>query len=75
MKLYTKILLVLLFLSLVWLYTVVDLTYNTLFFESSSFLSKFIGYHTQFELIYILGVFLFVSYLSLILFIKNKKLY
>ncbi|RAK23748.1 hypothetical protein B0I03_103214 [Flavobacterium aquaticum] len=75
MKLYTKILLFLLFLSLVWLYTVADLTYNTLFFESSTFLSKCIGYHAQFELIYILGVFLFVSYLALILFIKNKKLY
>lgn len=53
MKLYTKILLLLLFLSLVWLYTVVDLTYNTIFFESSTFLSKCIGYHAQFELIYI----------------------
>ena len=41
----------------------------------STFLSKLIGYHAQFELIYILGVFLFVSYLALILFIKNKKLY
>lgn len=75
MKLYTKILMFLLFLSLVWLYTVVDLTYNTIFFESNTFLSKCIGYHAQFELIYILGVFLFISYLSLILFIKNKNFY
>ncbi|WP_333807651.1 hypothetical protein [Flavobacterium sp.] len=70
---HTKILLVLLFLSLVWLYTVIDLTYNTLFFESNTILSKCIGYHAQFELIYILGVFLFISYLALILFLKNKK--
>ncbi len=73
MKPYTKILLFLLLLSFVWLYTVVDLTYNTLFLDSNTFLLKNIGYHAQFELIYILGVFLFVCYLSLILFIKNKK--
>lgn len=75
MKLHTKIVLFLLVLSLVWLYTLIDLTYGTLFLDGNTFMTSCIGFQTQFKLVYALGIVLFVSYLVVIVFMKNNKVY
>ncbi|HBD26181.1 MAG TPA: hypothetical protein DC020_05070 [Flavobacterium sp.] len=72
MKLYTKLVIVLLILSLIWIYFIVDLTYYTLFQEKATFFNT-LDYSLQFKLVYILGVVLFVSYLMLIFFKRNNK--
>ncbi len=74
MKLYTKIVIGLLILSLIWIYAVVDLTYYTLFQEKTHFFN-FLDYGLQFRLVYVMGVFLLVAYLMLILIRKSKKIY
>ena len=70
MKLYTRALIVLLILSLIWIYAVVDLTYNTLFQERVSLFNS-LDYSIQYKVVYILGTILLVSYLRLI-FSKRK---
>lgn len=72
MKLYTKAVIALLILSLMWIYAIVDLTYYTLFQEKATFLSS-LDYSVQFKLVYIMGIALFVSYLSLIFFKRSKN--
>ena len=72
MKLYTKIVIALVILSLFWIYAIVDLTYYTLFQEKSTFFNT-LDYSVQFELVYIMGVALFVSYLTLIFFKRSKN--
>ena len=74
MKLYTKIVIVLLILSLIWIYAVVDLTYYTLFQENTHFFN-FLDYGLQFRLVYVVGVFILVANLMLILIRKSKKIY
>ena len=73
MKLYTKLVIVLLILSLIWIYFIVDLTYYTLFQEKATFFNT-LDYSLQFKLVYILGVVLFVSYLMLIFLKKTIKI-
>jgi hypothetical protein len=70
MKLYTRALIALLILSLIWIYTIVDLTYYTLFQEQQTIFNT-LDYSTQYRVVYILGTFLVVSYLTLI-FSKRK---
>lgn len=70
MKLYTRALIVLLILSLIWIYTIVDLTYYTLFQEQQTIFDT-LDYSTQYRVVYILGTFLVASYLTLI-FSKSK---
>lgn len=70
MKIYTQSLIVLLILSLIWIYTVVDLTYNTLFQERASLFNS-LDYSIQYKVVYILGTILLASYLKLI-FSKRK---
>ena len=72
MKLYTKIVIALLILSLIWIYAIVDLTYYTLFQEKSTFFNT-LDYSVQFKLVYIMGVAHFVSYLMLIFFKRSKN--
>lgn len=72
MKLYTKLVIVLLILSLIWIYFIVDLTYYTIFQEKVIFFNT-LDYSLQFKLVYIFGVVLFVSYLMLIFFKRNNK--
>ena len=72
MKIYTKIVIALLILSLIWIYAIVDLTYYTLFQEKSTFF-RTLDYSVQFKLVYIMGVALFVSYLMLIFFKRSKN--
>jgi hypothetical protein len=72
MKLYTKIVIALLILSLFWIYAIVDLTYDTLFQEKSTFFNT-LDYSVQFKLVYIMGVALFVCYLTLIFFKRSKN--
>ena len=74
MKLYNQTIIILLFLSFVWTYTVIDLTYATLFQERGSMLIL-IDYTIQYKIIYILGTILLTSYLVLVFYKKNKKLY
>ena len=70
MKLYTRALIVLLILSLIWIYTVVDLTYYTLFQEQQSIFNS-LDYSVQYRVVYVLGTILLASYLTLI-FSKRK---
>lgn len=70
MKLYTRALIALLILSLIWIYTIVDLTYYTLFQEQQTIFDT-LDYSTQYRVVYILGTFLVASYLTLI-FSKRK---
>ena len=72
MKLYTKIIIVLLILSLIWIYALLDLTYYTFFQEKSTFFFA-LDYGVQFKIIYVLGIALLVSYLPLIFFKRSKN--
>ena len=72
MKLYTKIIIVLLILSLIWIYAILDLTYYTFFQEKSRFLFS-LDYGVQFKLVYVLGIALLISYLMLIFFKRSKN--
>ena len=72
MKLYTKIVIALLILSLIWIYAIVDLTYYTLFQEKSTFFNT-LDYSVQFKLVYIMGVALFFFFLMLIFFKRSKN--
>ena len=72
MKIYTKIVIALLILSLIWIYAIVDLTYYPLFQEQSTFF-RTLDYSVQFKLVYIMGVLLLVSYLTLIFFKRSKN--
>ena len=70
MKVSSKIIIILLTISLIWACLLLNLMCLT-YFQEGSFLSLKTGISTQFILVYILGIFLSVSYLGLILF-KNK---
>lgn len=74
MKLYNQTIIILLFLSFVWTYTVIDLTYATLFQDRGTMMNL-MDYTFQYKLIYILGTILLASYLGLVFYKKNKKFY
>lgn len=74
MKLYNQTIIILLFLSFVWTYTLIDLTYATLFQERGTMMNL-MDYTIQYKIIYILGTFLLASYLGLVFYKKNKKIY
>ena len=74
MKLYNQTIIILLFLSFVWTYTLIDLTYATLFQERGTMMNL-MDYTIQYKIIYILGTFLLASYLGLVFYKKNKKFY
>jgi hypothetical protein len=71
MKIYFKIVLFLLILSLIWVYLFLNLIYVT-YFQETFFCSLKIGVSTQFALLYILGILISMCYLGLILFKKDK---
>lgn len=70
MKFSSKIIIILLTLSLIWVYLLLNLMCLT-YFQETSFFSLRIGVSTQFVLLCILGIFIGVCYLGLILF-KNR---
>lgn len=74
MKSYTQTLIVLLILSLIWIYAVVDLTYSTLFQERAA-VFNLLDFNIQYRVVYILGFVLLVSYLTLIFSKRNEKLF
>lgn len=74
MKSYTQTLIVLLILSLIWIYAVVDLTYYTLFQERAA-VFNLLDFNIQYRVVYILGFVLLVSYLTLIFSKRNEKLF
>lgn len=74
MKSYTQTLIVLLILSLIWIYAVVDLTYYTLFQERAT-VFNLLDYTFQYRVVYILGFVLLASYLTLIFSKRNEKLF
>lgn len=70
MKLYSKIVISLLVLSLIWLYLILNLAYYTFFQEVYFFMPK-INITLQFNIVYILGIIISLGYLSLI-FLYSK---
>lgn len=74
MKSYTQTLIVLLILSLIWIYAFVDLTYYTLFQERAA-VFNLLDFNIQYRVVYILGFVLLVSYLTLIFSKRNEKLF
>ncbi len=74
MKSYTQTLIVLLILSLIWIYAVVDLTYYTLFQERAA-VFNLLDFNIQYRVVYILGFVLLASYLTLIFSKRNEKLF
>ena len=72
MKTYSKIVVSLLVLSLVWLYLILNLTYFVFFQEVSFFMLK-IDISTQFKIVYILGVLISLGYLRLIFLNTNNN--
>ena len=74
MESYTQTLIVLLILSLIWIYAVVDLTYYTLFQERAA-VFNLLDFNIQYRVVYILGFVLLASYLTLIFSKRNEKLF
>ena len=70
MKLYSKIVISLLVLSLIWLCLILNLAYYTFFQEVYFFMPK-INITLQFNIVYILGIIISLGYLSLI-FLYSK---
>lgn len=70
MKIYSKIVVSLLVLSLIWLYLILNLTYFT-FFQETTFLMPKFNISIQFKIVYTLGILIGLGYLKLILLNKN----
>uniref|UniRef100_UPI00404B2F5B hypothetical protein n=1 Tax=Flavobacterium sp. TaxID=239 RepID=UPI00404B2F5B len=73
MKFFSKVIIILLTLSLLWVYLLLNLLYST-YFQETSFLGIKTESNIQFTLIYILGILISMGYLGLILFKKEPKL-
>lgn len=71
MKLFSKIIVTLLILSLIWVYFLLNLIWLT-YFQETAFFNLKIGISVQFILVYILGIVICISYLGLILFKKKN---
>jgi hypothetical protein len=74
MKSYTKTLIVLLLLSLIWIYAVIDLTYYTLFQERAT-LFNLLDYSMQYKVVTVLGTILLVCYLTLLFSKRNGSIF
>jgi CDP-diglyceride synthetase len=73
MKIYSKIVVSLLVLSLIWLYLILNLAYFTFFQEAYFFMPK-IDTSIQFKIVYVLGILISLGYLRLI-FINTPNNY
>jgi len=71
MKTYSKMVISLLVLSLIWLYLILNLTYFTFFQEDCFFMPK-INVTIQFKLVYLLWIIISLGYLKLI-FSRQKS--
>jgi uncharacterized membrane protein SpoIIM required for sporulation len=73
MKSYTKILIVLLVLSLFWIYTTLDLTYHSFVIdETSNLLMR--NYSVQLKFVYFFGFLINISYFALIFLKRSNEL-
>lgn len=70
---FLKLLLLLLVISLVWFFVVMEMLYN-LFFQEIDNPGLFLDYAIQLKIVYVLGVFIIVAYSAIILMkTKNKR--
>jgi sterol desaturase/sphingolipid hydroxylase (fatty acid hydroxylase superfamily) len=70
MKVYSKMIVILLTISLVWVYLLLNLLYST-YSQETCFLAFKTGNTIQFTIVYILGILISMGYLGLILFKKD----
>ncbi|KIX20601.1 hypothetical protein SY27_11885 [Flavobacterium sp. 316] len=68
---FLKLLLLLLVISLVWFFVVMEMLYN-LFFQEIDNPVLFLDYAIQLKIVYVLGVFIIVAYSTIIL-MKTKN--
>lgn len=73
MKSYGKIVIIMLLLSLFWVYIVLNLVY-VIFFNNETVKLLMNSYSVQLKFIYLLGIGLIVSYFLLIFAKKNNEL-